>query len=109
LGTIFLVGPDILKSYITENYLGRIDPALLQPYLANRSDWGQIGFDETGSTQGAQDNTKNRFGRLSVVMKDFDSLRAEGMKLGEGLVLGMPAMPAMSMPGLTALSTRLGV
>jgi len=43
LGNIFLVRPEILKTYITENYLGRIDPALLRPYLAMRSDWsGQI-------------------------------------------------------------------
>ena len=39
LGNVFLVRPDILKTYITENYLGRIDPALLRPYLSMRSDW----------------------------------------------------------------------
>jgi hypothetical protein len=42
LGNIFLIQPDILKSYITENYLGRIEPILLRPYLAQRSDWAQF-------------------------------------------------------------------
>lgn len=42
LGNVFLVRPEILKSYITENYLGRIEPALLRPYLAQRSDWAQF-------------------------------------------------------------------
>lgn len=42
LGNVFLVRPEILKSYITENYLGRIEPALLKPYLAQRSDWAQF-------------------------------------------------------------------
>ncbi|KAG8883446.1 Exocyst complex component 5 [Tulasnella sp. 331] len=43
LGNIFLVRPDILKSYITEDELGRIDTKLLRPYLAQRSDWPQFG------------------------------------------------------------------
>jgi exocyst complex component 5 len=42
LGNVFLVRPEILKSYITENYLGRIEPALLRPYLMQRSDWSQF-------------------------------------------------------------------
>ena len=51
LGNVFLIQPDILKSYITEGYLGRIDTALLRPYLAQRSDWGQFekGFDGPGA------------------------------------------------------------
>lgn len=43
LGNIFLVRPEILRSYITEDELGRIDPKLLRPYLAQRSDWPQFG------------------------------------------------------------------
>ncbi|KAF8338920.1 exocyst complex component Sec10-domain-containing protein [Cantharellus anzutake] len=43
LGNVFLVRPEILRTYIRENYLGRIDPALIRPYLAMRSDWsGQL-------------------------------------------------------------------
>lgn len=42
LGNVFLVRPEILKSYITENYLGRIEPSLLRPYLEKREDWAQF-------------------------------------------------------------------
>ena len=58
LGNIFLIQPDILKSYITENYLGRIEPILLRPYLAQRSDWAQFerAFDfGTNSVDGTAD------------------------------------------------------
>jgi len=59
LGNIFLIQPDILKSYITENYLGRIEPMLLRPYLAQRSDWAQFehAFDfGTNTVDGVADN-----------------------------------------------------
>ncbi|KAH9977834.1 exocyst complex component Sec10-like protein [Lactifluus volemus] len=83
LGNVFLVQPEILKSYITENYLGRIEPALLRPYLAQRSDWGQVekGFsDETEDVpdgRTAAKGLRDRFGmgRLSVMMKDLEGLR----------------------------------
>ncbi|KDR83919.1 hypothetical protein GALMADRAFT_236418 [Galerina marginata CBS 339.88] len=92
LGNIFLVRPEILKSYITENYLGRIDSSLLKPYLSLRSDWGQFekGFDseaipdETSTGQGFKD----RFGRLSVMMKDLESLKMDGISMG------MPNIPS---------------
>lgn len=95
LGNVFLVRPEILKSYIMENYLGRIDASLLRPYLAQRSDWGQFekGFndapgdiEETGVSSQMR-GLRERFGvgRLSVMMKDL-----EGLRLSEG----MPAMPS---------------
>ena len=97
LGNVFLVRPDILKSYITEDYLGRIDSTLLKPYLAQRSDWGQAekGFnDSVGIEDGATDGKgmRDRFGmgRLSMIMKDLEPLKDH-----------MPAMPTgMSMPSL---------
>ncbi|TFK71784.1 exocyst complex component Sec10 [Pluteus cervinus] len=96
LGNVFLVRPDVLKSYITEGYLGRIDATLLKPYLALRSDWGQFdkgfidGEDEPGSGGGNAESKgfKDRFGRLSVMMKDL-----EGLKLSEGISMGIPSMP----------------
>ncbi|KAL0949322.1 hypothetical protein HGRIS_009397 [Hohenbuehelia grisea] len=96
LGNIFLVRPDVLKSYITENYLGRIDTSLLKPYLSLRSDWGQFekGFNDTSGEldvdPGEAKGLRDRFGRLSVMMKELESL-----KLGEGISVGMPAMPTM--------------
>lgn len=91
LGNVFLVRPEILKSYITENYLGRIDPILLKPYISLRSDWGQ--FDRSFIDGGADEEEvqvaepKGRFGRLSVMMKDL-----EGLKLSDGIAL--PSMPS---------------
>lgn len=78
LGNVFLVRPEILKSYITENYLGRIDSHLLRPYLAQRSDWGQFGFDGDGE-QESKGGLKDRFGvgRLGAMMKEL-----EGMRIG---------------------------
>lgn len=42
LGNTFIVQPSILKSYMSEGYLGRIDPALLRPYLMMRSDYSEF-------------------------------------------------------------------
>jgi len=104
LGNVFLVRPDILKSYITEGYLGRIDTALLRPYLAQRSDWGQAekGFNDSfGVEDGVSESKglKDRFGmgRLSLIMKDLEPLRDQFPPMS------MPtmSMPSMSMPSLT--------
>ena len=95
LGQVFLVRPVILKSYITEGYLGRIDAALLRPYLAQRSDWGQAekGFNEVvdavGPGGGGKGGARDRFGmgRLSMIMKALEPLREQ---------ISMPSMPPMS-------------
>ncbi|TFY78720.1 hypothetical protein EWM64_g5290 [Hericium alpestre] len=106
LGNIFLVRPEILKSYITENYLGRIDSVLLRPYLAQRSDWGQF---EKGFVDGGEDEVqaeskgfRDRFGmgRLSMMMKDL-----EGLRIGENMHVGMPALPG-GFAGSFSISSR---
>ncbi|KAH9844089.1 exocyst complex component Sec10 [Rhodofomes roseus] len=96
LGNVFLVRPDILRSYITEGYLGRIDSSLLRPYLAQRSDWGQAekGFNdssEDGEGSGGK-GLKDRLGmgRLSMIMKDLEPLRDMSIR-----DMNMPAMPAL--------------
>ncbi|KAG1806615.1 exocyst complex component Sec10-like protein [Suillus plorans] len=95
LGNVFLVRPEILKSYITENYLGRIDSALLKPYLAQRSDWGQFEtrFNENVdvedvATDSASKGLKDRFkmAKLGTMVKDL-----EGLKLGDGISMGIPS------------------
>ena len=104
LGNVFLVRPEILKSYIAENYLGRIDASLLKPYLAQRSDWGQFekGFNDGSEMGTAEDGAstdgksfRERFGvgRLSVLMKEL-----EGLNLTESL-MGMPTLPSMPAVG----------
>lgn len=105
LGNVFLVRPDILKSYITEGYLGRIDATLLRPYLAQRSDWGQAekGFNDNTEDvgEGTGKGLRDRFGmgRLSMMMKDLEPLRDQ-------LPVSMPSLPG----GFTSLSmsTRFG-
>ncbi|KAI6034430.1 exocyst complex component Sec10-like protein [Pisolithus microcarpus] len=98
LGNVFLVRPEILRSYITENYLGRIDSSLLKPYLAQRSDW--VHFNESSeaddgatdmSTKGLRD--RFRMGRLSMMMKELESL-----KIGEGISMALPSGIASGLP-----------
>jgi len=95
LGNVFLVRPEILRSYITENYLGRIDASLLKPYLAQRSDWVQ--FENRFNESSEMDDTvadvtskglKDRFktARLSMMMKEL-----EGLKLGDGIAVSIPS------------------
>ncbi|KAI0320274.1 exocyst complex component Sec10 [Amylostereum chailletii] len=108
LGNIFLIPPETLKSYIADNYLGRIDAALLRPYLTQRSDWGQFekGFDgaPAGGDTGKEEvkGIRDRFGmgRLSMMMKDL-----EGVKLGESVSVGMPAL-STGFAGSFSISTR---
>jgi exocyst complex component 5 len=99
LGNVFLVRPEILYSYITENYLGRIDATLLKPYLAQRSDWGQFekgfndsaGIEDDGPVDGK--GLKGRFGigKLSTIVKDL-----EGMRLVEGRGMAIPSSFSIS-------------
>lgn len=105
LGNVFLVRPEILKSYIAEGYLGRIDSSLLRPYLAQRSDWGQAekGFnDSVGAEDGTSESKalKDRFGmgRLSMIMKDLEPLNHMSMP---SMPVSIPSMP-LSMPSLPA-------
>lgn len=103
LGNVFLVRPEILRSYITENYLGRIDPSLLKPYLAQRSDWVQFEsrFNESSemedtvtdvATKGLIDRFK--ISRLSMMMKEL-----EGLKLGDGFAATIPSGLAQNFVG----------
>lgn len=87
MGNVFLVRPEILKSYITENYLGRIDASLLKPYLTLRSDWGQFekGFNDLEAlpdeSTGRGRGSKDRFARLSVMMRELENLKVEGISI----------------------------
>ncbi|KIY49405.1 exocyst complex protein [Fistulina hepatica ATCC 64428] len=122
LGRIFLISPDILKSFISENYLNRIDPGLLKPYLAMRSDWGQL---EKGFNDDAEDvaedgrilqveskGFKDRFGRLSMMMKELEGIKLEGLRLGDGLSMptmpNIPSMPASLPVGFTLAGRHFG-
>jgi hypothetical protein len=43
LGNVFIVQPDILRSYLNESYLARIENRLLRPFVMMRSDYGDFG------------------------------------------------------------------
>ena len=122
LGNVFLIQPEILKSYITEGYLGRIDASLLRPYLCQRTDWAQFGtkfYEEVdtlgglgppdskdsgkGSTGG---NLKDRLGvgRLSMMVRDLESLRLSGE--GGGMSVMMANFPAGFTPNFNLSSKR---
>ena len=125
LGNVFLIQPEILKSYITEGYLGRIDASLLRPYLCQRTDWAQFGtkFYEEGDTLGglpptdSKDsgtggkgstggNLKNRLGvnRLSMMVRDLESLRLSGE--GGGMGVMMANFPVGFTPNFNLSSKR---
>jgi len=127
LGNVFLIQPEILKSYITEGYLGRIDASLLHPYLCQRTDWVQFGSkfyeeDDTlselpspdskdsgagggGSTVGS---LKDRLGmgRLSMMVRDLESLRLSGE--GGGMSVMMANFPVGFSPNFNLSSRRNG-
>lgn len=52
LGTLFIVQPSVLKSYMREGHLSSVDESLLQPYLSRREDYAREirGMDESQST-----------------------------------------------------------
>lgn len=113
LGNVFLVPPETLKSYITENYLGRIDPTLLHPYLAQRPDWAKFesGFSAAGTDGDAADaadaksgaaGLSQRFGvgRLASMMRDLEGLRDSRSSSGGGFSLPSMSMPSMSLASL---------
>jgi hypothetical protein len=121
-----LLTPEVLKSYITEDYLGRIDANLLKPYLAQRSDWGQSekAFNDGAVVEAAPAvDPRNagafgsRFARLSTMMRDMEVKgfaegvgsyvpNVKGLQNISGLTgLPMPAIPT-GLPSRFSLSTN---
>jgi hypothetical protein len=68
--------------------LGRVEPALLRPYLEKRSDWPQSSkvFDGDNSNNTEK---RNYAAKLGAFMENF-----EGLKLGDGIAtnLNLPTM-----------------
>jgi len=100
LGNVFLVRPEVLKSYITEDTLGKIDSRLLRPYLAQRSDWGQFGYDSVAPGQPATESTdfgsanegevkklreRLGMGKLSNMMKELETLKTYAANASVGI------------------------
>ncbi|KIY31040.1 exocyst complex component protein [Cryptococcus gattii E566] len=125
LGNSFIVQPNVLKSYLTESHLGRIDARLLRPYLAQRSDYSQFSrslqLDEGLPADAASDDTLTTFhapghghglfrssrlstmsgvagagmGKLKDMLKELDSLSPEEVS---GARANGPKTPAAYQP-----------
>ncbi|KGB80239.3 exocyst complex component protein [Cryptococcus deuterogattii R265] len=125
LGNSFIVQPNVLKSYLTESHLGRIDARLLRPYLAQRSDYPQFSrslqLDEGLPAGAASDGTLTTFhapghghglfkssrlstmsgvagagmGKLKDMLKELDSLSPEEVS---GARANAPKTPAAYQP-----------
>lgn len=101
LGNSFIVQPNVLKSYMTESHLGKIDPRLLRPYLAQRSDYSQFSRSlhlddgpvesdssnvvlggKTGRLKGSRLSAMSGvagagMGKLKEMLKEFEALSPE--------------------------------
>ncbi|KAM0751654.1 Sec10-domain-containing protein [Meredithblackwellia eburnea MCA 4105] len=56
LGNVFIVQPEILKSYLTENYLARVENRLLRPFVMQRTDYSDFSrkfWDDILADEGA--------------------------------------------------------
>ena len=71
-----------LQSTISHGYLGRIDFALLKPYLERRVDWQQSSrmFDQKDLT--LREKSGFMTARLVALM---DNINLEGLKIGDNL------------------------
>jgi hypothetical protein len=70
LGNLFIVQPDVLKSYMTESHLGRLDARLLRPFLAQRSDYNTFSRSlalEDGTIAQEEETVSGPMASLSIL------------------------------------------
>lgn len=87
LGNSFIVQPEVLKSYLTESHLGRLDARLLQPYLMQRSDWQtfarrfaeEAGFPINADEQRSTTTTATHKGHIRTASRLSLGVGAAGM------------------------------
>lgn len=99
LGNVFIVQPEILKSYLTESYLARIENRLLRPFVMQRSDysdhtrkfWNDIFGDE--GEQGPMGPMTGVTSRLGGLMRDFEGLGSREERKDDRL----PSLPPITM------------
>lgn len=72
LGNSFIVQPNVLKSYMTESHLGRIELKLLRPYLQQRVDY---------STFAKSLNLEDAPGTMLINPRDEDAADRDRKKL----------------------------
>jgi len=135
LGNLFVVQPEVLKSFMAESYLGQIEPSLLRPYLAQRVDYPSFarrfaedegfGIDRdapvpSGSSSAARGTAVDRLsalggqalavgkGRLTGMMDELGAFSATLAGGGGGSGSGEPSSssaPAGRLPASSSSST----
>ncbi|PVG00485.1 exocyst complex component Sec10 [Serendipita vermifera] len=111
LGNLFMLPHEAIKQYIDDNALGKVDLALLKPYLMQRGDWGSFsisgleGGNEPTSPSGQEGATrfmdKLGSGRLGAMMKELEALKLGADDLRN---LSLPSLPTL--PNLSNMQTR---
>lgn len=128
LGNVFIVQPDILRSYLNEGYLARIENRLLRPFVMCRSDYGDyprkfwddvFGSDELasaagtaggsaatgGSGGGAIASTLSRLPRLATLGSGTSAFSAQMQSLRASVSRnGAPIHPADTPEGRSSPS-----
>ncbi|WWD00439.1 hypothetical protein V866_007352 [Kwoniella sp. B9012] len=109
LGNSFIVQPNVLKSYMTESHLGRIELRLLKPYLQQRSDYSQFSRslqldDLSSSSTSSSASTANIHDESSLsssvtaplsILNRNSSFRAKGSRLSGVAGVGMGKLKEM--------------
>ncbi|WVW78603.1 hypothetical protein I302_100562 [Kwoniella bestiolae CBS 10118] len=107
LGNSFIVQPNVLKSYMTESHLGRIELRLLKPYLQQRSDYSQFSrslqLDDLSSTSSHPHEEASSAGVISSasvtaplsILNRNSSIRAKGSRLSGVAGVGMGKLKEM--------------
>ena len=106
LGNVFIVQPDILKSYLTESYLARIENRLLRPFVMMRTDYGE-------HTRKFWEDVFGPEGGVDVAAAGGGSApggfsRASGVAAWGGMAMGAAMARAGSGQGSPSLNSSLG-
>lgn len=88
LGNSFIVQPNVLKSYMTESHLGRIELKLLRPYLQQRVDYSSfaksLNLEDAPGTMLI--NSKEEEKRLNRMSTTISGVAGAGMGKLKGLL-----------------------
>ncbi|KAL7418599.1 Exocyst complex component 5 [Cryptotrichosporon argae] len=110
LGNSFIVQPNVLKSYLTESHLGRIDPRLLRPYLQQRSDWStfakQLQLDDAHDDAAGAGGAAGSGGGGGSASAPATTTSPSLGSFGAGTMSASPSMSNLS--GLTGLGLKRG-
>nr|XP_019008637.1 exocyst complex component protein [Kwoniella pini CBS 10737]OCF47418.1 exocyst complex component protein [Kwoniella pini CBS 10737] len=101
LGNSFIVQPNVLKSYMTESHLGRIELRLLKPYLTQRSDYSQFSklLQLDDSTAGNEDHPSSS-SPLSISSTISSTMLNRSHSRASGLGKAGSRLSTMSMSGV---------